>query len=190
MTKDELRTNIRAQRRALNTNDVYNLSSRIHKYLFSLECIKTAKTVCTFLSAFKEPDTFEIVKRLSAEKKRIAVPVTDIENTVLSLSYISGTNSLIKGAYGIYEPSEIRPVSISHIDALIIPGLAFDRQGNRMGFGKGYYDRLLNDCTCPKIGLCYDFQLFDEIPTEPHDIQMNFIITEKEIITVGEKYAV
>ena len=67
------------------------------------------------------------------------------------------------------------------IDIVIVPGVAFDKKYNRMGYGKGYYDRFLKDMTALKIGVCHSFQLVDEIPSEPHDIKMDMIVTEREI---------
>ena len=72
----------------------------------------------------------------------------------------------------------------NNIDVILVPGLAFDRNGGRMGFGKGYYDRLLESSKAVKIGLCYDFQILEKIPTESHDVPMNFVITEKEILEI------
>lgn len=93
-------------------------------------------------------------------------------------------DDLKKGAYGILEPSVVKTADEKDIDVILVPGLAFDRHGGRMGFGKGYYDRLLETSIAVKIGLCYDFQLFDTIPTESHDVPMDFIITEKEICEI------
>lgn len=180
--KNELRESMRAQRRALTDADTASMSEIIRKKLFSLECIENAETVCTFLSAFKEPDTFSIVNMLRDRQVKVIVPVSDTKTNTLSLSYID--NNLHKGAYGISEPSVIKNADKEIIDVILIPGLAFDREGGRLGFGKGYYDRLLESKDAVKIGLCYDFQLFDHIPKESHDIPMDYIITEKEILKV------
>lgn len=175
---------MRTKRRALTKEEVRAYSEEIQKNLFSLSCVNSARTVCTFLSAFKEPDTISIVKRLLSENYRVVVPVTDTETTTLSLSYIDGMDDLIKGAYNIPEPRYIKSAKAEDIDVILVPGLAFDRSGGRMGFGKGYYDRFLSESRGVKIGLCYDFQLRDKIPTESHDVPMDFIITEKEILEV------
>ena len=95
----------------------------------------------------------------------------------------AGKESLKTGVFGILEPSEdCEAVPESEIDLIIVPGVAFDRQLNRMGRGKGYYDRLLSTLQAPKIGICFDFQLQDTVPTESFDKKMDMIITEKEII--------
>lgn len=90
------------------------------------------------------------------------MPITDIESGTLSLSYINSMDDMEKGAYGILEPKTVRTADENNIDVILVPGLAFDRNGGRMGFGKGYYDRLLESSNAVKIGLCYDFQILEK----------------------------
>jgi 5-formyltetrahydrofolate cyclo-ligase len=172
---------MRRKRREMTADTVDAFSEAIKEGLFSLQCMKKAGTVCTFLSAFKEPDTIRIVTALRKNGCRIIVPISHTDTNTLSLSYIDGIEDLHKGAYGILEPNVVGEADSDEIDVILVPGLAFDREGGRMGFGKGYYDRLLEKSTAVKIGLCYDFQLFDKIPKEKHDVPMDYIITEKEI---------
>lgn len=184
MNKDEIRNEMKARRRALTADEVREMSARIFENLFSIDEFQRAKSVCTFLSAFKEPDTSGVIKALQGKGGAVAVPITHMDTGLLTLSYIYGTDSLIRGAYGISEPRRVREARIEDMDAVLVPGLAFDRSGGRTGFGKGYYDRLLQDATAVKIGLCYDFQVIDHVPSDKHDIAMDFIVTEKEIIKV------
>lgn len=184
MIKDKLRAEMRAKRRALTPDEISVLSEKIRGMLFTLDCVKKAKGVCSFISAFREPDTVEIIRQLWERNIKVAVPISDTETNTLSLSYIGSMADLTSGAYGILEPSVIKPADEKDIDVILVPGLAFDRNGGRMGFGMGYYDRLLSESGAVKIGLCYDFQLLDSIPAEKHDVPMNYIITEKEILKV------
>ena len=160
------------------------MSARILENLFLIDEFQRAKSVCTFLSAFKEPETGGIIKALTDRGCAVAVPITHTDTGLLTLSYIYGTDSLIRGAYRISEPRSVREARIEDIDAVLVPGLAFDRGGGRTGFGKGYYDRLLHSSCSVKIGLCYDFQVIDSVPVQEHDVIMDFIVTEKEIIKV------
>lgn len=182
--KDELRNQMRQKRRALTGAELAGNSEKITLNLFKLKCIQTAKTVCSFLSAFKEPDTMPIIQKLLSCGQAVCVPVTDEENVTLSLSYIHNVSDLKKGAYGIWEPSSTEEANCGDIDVMLVPGLAFGRDGARLGFGKGYYDRLLANSRSIKIGLCHSFQLFNTIPSDAHDVPMDYIITEKEIIKV------
>lgn len=93
---------------------------------------------------------------------------------------------LATGAFRILEPTGDKICDVSEIDLIIVPAVAFDRNGNRLGRGKGYYDRLLRNAGCKKIGVAYDCQLLDRIPAEPHDVPMDIIVTDKEIIRTNQ----
>jgi 5-formyltetrahydrofolate cyclo-ligase len=82
------------------------------------------------------------------------------------------------------KPEAVRPVANDHIDVALVPGLAFDETGNRLGRGMGYFDRILQDLRGVKIALAYDFQVLSEVPTEAHDTPMDFIVTEKRLIKI------
>ena len=102
----------------------------------------------------------------------------------LQLLPYQGKEAVRRGPFGIWEPA-FSPESISiekEIDLIIVPGVAFDRQLNRLGRGKGYYDRLLTTLQVPKIGIAYSFQLRKQVPVEAFDRKMDLLITEKEII--------
>ncbi len=184
MIKDELRVKMRETRRNLPADEVKGKSEAIARSLLNITAVKDAKTVCVYISAFKEPDTRGIIGALLESGKRVAVPVADEESVTLSLSYIDNTSELARGAYGIYEPTVIKHADENDMDVIVTPGLAFDTRGGRMGFGKGYYDRLFEKTDALRIALCYDFQLLDEIPTEPHDAPMDIIVTEKRILVI------
>lgn len=184
MIKDELRAKMREMRRNLPADEVTEKSAVIARSLLGISAVKDARTVCVYLSALKEPDTRGIIGALLSAGKRVAVPVTDEENVTLSLSYIDNASELARGAYGIYEPTVIRRADENDIDVIVTPGLAFDKRGGRMGFGKGYYDRLFEKTDTLRIALCYDFQLLDKIPTEPHDAPMDIIVTEKRVLVI------
>ncbi len=115
------------------------------------------------------------------QKKRLLLPLVDGDD--LRMFQYDGPESVQTGAFGILEPkadgTEVKPEAI---DLMIVPGVAFDRNHNRMGRGRGFYDRLLSSVTSPKIGLCYEFQMVPEIPTEPFDIKMDYIVTEKGLV--------
>ena len=180
--KEELRIEMRKKRRALSKDIIKKSSAEICRQLFTLDEMKNAESVCVFLSAFNEPDTMRIIKQLWKDGKKVSAPVSDTETKTLSLFRIESIEDLHKGAYGILEPEKTKSVSEEDIDVILVPGLAFDKKGGRMGFGEGYYDRLLAKSRATRIGLCYDFQLMDSIPTEEHDVSMNYIITAEKVI--------
>lgn len=184
MNKDELRALIRTKRREMTADEVLSKSARIQKQLFSFDKYVNAKTVMLYVSAFNEPSTIEIIKDAIEYEKRVVLPVSDTATETIVLSYLDSLDDLEKGAYGILEPKVIKPADTADIDFILVPGLAFDRRGNRMGFGKGYYDKLLCKTCAEKTALCYEFQLFDEINADDHDIPMNTIITEDKLYAI------
>lgn len=181
MNKNELREQVRAKRRLMTAEAVTEKSEKIQARLFAFDKYLNAKTVMLFMSAFKEPSTDNIIRDSLSRGKKLVIPVSDTETETIIPSYINGFEDLQKGAYGILEPKKIQPADISDIDFFLVPGIVFDKNGNRIGFGKGYYDKILTQSNAEKCALCYEFQLLDKIPSDLHDIKMNTIITEENI---------
>ncbi len=180
MTKDELRALMKEKRRALSADEISRCSEAITKRIMSLSCYSSARTVMIYLSSFKEPDTSALLNDILKTKKAV-VPVSSNDDFTITPSYLKPGDRLIKGSYGIYEPEVCLVANPADIDIAVIPGLAFGRDGSRIGFGKGFYDRFLAEFTGVKIGVCYDFQVSDTVPVSEHDIGMDIIITEKGI---------
>lgn len=181
MNKDELRDAMKKERRSLSPEFIKSASGIISDTLINLTCIKNANHIMVYLSAFKEPDTFNLIKRLLNDGKEISVPTSNTDTFTITPSLIKSLDTLKKGAYGIYEPKENICVPADKIDVVLIPGIAFSNSGDRLGFGKGYYDRFLEEFKGMKIGVGYDFQIIDAIPVSEHDIRMDMIVTEKRI---------
>lgn len=180
MTKDEIRLEMKQLRRQLSYEEIELKSRAAAGAVFGLPQYKDAATVMAYISAFKEISASYVISD-AIKSKRLVVPVSNTQNCTITPSYLKSENELIKGAYGIYEPRTIEKAEISSIDIAIIPGVAFDRRGGRLGFGKGYYDRFLSEYKGLKIGFCYEFQLVDRLPLDSHDVKMDMIITEKRI---------
>lgn len=144
------------------------------------ELFQQASCVALYHAIPGEVQTAAFIEKWYKEKT-LLLPV--IEGNDLRLLPYTGPDSLKAGIFGILEPThETQIIPENLINLIIIPGVAFDRNHNRLGRGKGYYDRLLSSISAPKIGICYDFQLIETVPTEPFDQKMDLIITEKEII--------
>ena len=120
------------------------------------------------------------------DEKEVYVPVVKGNEIIPSL--LKRWEELKSGAYGILEPEEIRAIEPHKIDVAIVPGIAFDFRGYRIGYGKGYFDRLLAKMDAMKVGIAFDFQLVEEIPHEKHDIKMDVIITEKRILQLNHMF--
>lgn len=156
-------------------------SEKIRKRLEETDLFQQASCLALYHAIPGEVQTAGMLEKWYPQKQ-LLLPL--VEGDDLYLLPYQGRESLKPGAFGILEPVKPqRPVTKNEMDLIIVPGVAFDRQCNRMGRGKGYYDRLLSDSETPKIGICFGFQLFDSIPAEPFDQKMNLIITENEVIT-------
>jgi len=149
--------------------------------LFSLDEFKKAKCVMFYVSKHYEVDTHEMIDESINMGKKVVVPITLKEEKTLRPSELKDREKeLIKSHYGIHEPHErhIRPVPLDEVDLMVVPGLAFDKSGHRLGHGGGYYDRFLEK-TPPKVfivGLAFRFQVVEELPRHATDIPVNRIL--------------
>ena len=180
MEKDILRKEMKERRKFLSEDKRKELSEKIFKRLSETAEYKQAKSVCVYMDSFGEVKTDLIISDLRASGREVIFPVSNPETKTLTLC--RDTNEFVRGAYGILEPKEKICVDFCVPDLVIIPGLAFDVEKNRLGFGAGYYDRFLEQSNAVKVGICYDFQLVEEINAEQHDIKMDIILTDMRII--------
>lgn len=169
------------QKKSYGKTILLDFSEKILKQLEETELFRQASCVALYYSIPGEVQTAGFLEKWF-DKKQLLLPL--VVGDDLRLLPYKGKDSLQPGAFGIPEPVDTETtIPESMVDLIIVPGVAFDRQLNRMGRGKGYYDRLLSTLKVPKIGICFDFQLHDTIPIEPFDKKMDLIITEKDIIT-------
>lgn len=158
-------------------------SAEIEKRLFSIKEFAAAKSVLFYAAKGDEVLTRGMITRALSEGKRVALPVVREQDLILS-EIRSFEGDLAPGKFGILEPKAVVPVEPEKIEMAVVPGVAFDERGNRIGFGKGYYDRLLKRLgrTIPKIGLAYEFQVVPKIPAGEWDVPIHLIVTEKRTI--------
>jgi 5-formyltetrahydrofolate cyclo-ligase len=172
--KKEIRKHIKALKSFRSPNDGVVASEEIFSTVENLPQFIIAQTVMLYWSLPDEVQTHSFVKKWYTSK-RIVLPLV-VENH-LELRVFSGTSCLVETPpFGILEPQLGMPVSINEVDLVIVPGVAFDLKGNRMGRGKGYYDRLLAGRSVYKVGVCFNFQLVESVPTDEYDIKMDKII--------------
>lgn len=182
--KEKIRKEMKEKRRKLSKEENRKKSKEIKERLFSLKEYRDAETVLFYVSYNGEVFTHDMIKE-SLKEKKVVVPISNKEDCSLSLSELKNWNDLETSSYGILEPKKdcVKEVSINDIDLIIVPGVAFDCKGNRMGHGKGYYDRLLaNKKQIPAVGLAFEFQIVKNIPTDSNDKPVDLIITEDRII--------
>lgn len=178
--KSSLRQYIWAQKKQYDVAQLEAMSIEITNRVLALASWQEAGTLLLYYPLADEVDVRPLIRKAFEEGKRVLLPVCVGDE--LELHLYQGEASLAVGAFGIMEPTGplFAPENYGEIDLAIIPGMAFDRSGHRLGRGKGYYDRLL-----PKIkearltGVCFPFQLLDEVPAEAHDVRV------QEVVSVG-----
>ncbi len=178
MDKQELRRQVRAAKRAVPLSDKIARSEGIMRQVEALPQFAEARTVLLYWSMDDEVHTHAFVGRWY-ERKTLLLPCVDGDD--LRLRRYTGPDSLREGPqFGIPEPVGEEFTDLEAIDMIVVPGVAFDLKNNRMGRGRGFYDRLLKSTpNAYKVGVAFRFQMFDTIPVEEFDVPMNQVITEK-----------
>lgn len=182
--KKALRKIFIKRRESLSIDDVEVKSKAITKRLLKVVNDKVSRNVFVYISFNKEVQTKEIINSLIL-KNSVYVPFYDKNRGRYALCKFTKCTDLSEGPFGIYQPKNIKEQNADIVDLAIIPGVAFSKDGVRLGFGKGVYDTLLSGSGALKIGLAYDFQIVDRLPAERHDLVMDMVITEKRIIRVS-----
>ena len=181
--KNTIRADMKAKRRSIDKNEIIQKSAVICGAFLKSSLFEKSKNICVYMSAFNEVDTSAVIDECLRLGKKVCVPCVDGDD--ISLARYSSNQ--LSGAFGIKEPEQREAVDKSEVDVFIVPALAFDKKGARVGFGKGYYDKLLSDTRAVKVGFLYSFQLFDYLPSEEHDIFMDYLFTEGIVIDCDTK---
>ncbi len=192
LIKDILRREILAKRGAMTKAEVDSKSESIHKQLFMVKYFQEASTIMAYVDFRNEVTTEAIITQALALGKRVCIPVCSKEGCLITPSEVRHfPQDLQCGTWGILEPKPdcMRPVDPSEIDLVLVPGVAFDYRGNRLGYGAGYYDRFLQK-TNPQaifIALAFQLQVVDNAFPAPHDIPLHYILTEEKLISCHSK---
>ena len=181
MDKKELRRYIREQKRHFTPQQLGEMSLGIMSLLLSNSHIQKADAVLMYHSLPDEVDTHSALGQLLAMGKKVLLPKV-VSETEMTIHEYTGQDSLQPSEpYGILEPTtpELSIVNCQLSIVIVVPGMAFDRQGHRLGRGKGYYDRFFSRIpNIYKIGVCFPFQLIDKVPSEPTDILVDEVLTD------------
>ncbi len=178
--KQHVRERALARRRQLTPQKRFSSSQTIISSLCKRKEFIEASSICIYVSFETEVATHDCIKDLLLLEKKVIVP--KIHDNTLSLYYLHQWSDLLQGSFHIFEPNSNSTIAPLHlVDLFVIPGIAFDIHGHRIGWGKGYYDKLLRGIQVPKIGLAFSEQIFPLLPFESYDIVMDAVITEKEI---------
>ena len=175
MDKKELRSRIRAQKRAMSEAEIAQKSERLGQLFAASSLYRQAKTIYGYLPYNQEVRTVPMLERALRDGKRVAVPKVVGEEMIFI--YLDDLNAVEKGYAGIPEPIANGPVADDPHALVLMPGLAFDPQGHRIGYGGGFYDRFLGaQPEHPTLALCYDFQLLPHLETDSFDIPVDCVL--------------
>ena len=185
--RKQLRREAIAIRNALSPEERAQYSREVTELLIGY--LTQARSIHSYLSFRSEVDTRGFIEASLLRGLRVIVPVVEELDgrQVLVHTEIRNLSKLTQGMFGVEEPVERNPYELDTLDAIIVPLVAFDRHGTRLGYGKGFYDAFLHDMprSIPRIGLAFSSQEVHHIPALPHDEPLDVVITEKEINRCG-----
>ena len=184
-TKAEIRRRAIERRKAVGPSERAAWTEAITSRLESLPAWRDAAVVHTDVGALDgEVETREIVRRALAAGRIVACPRVRWEPPRLESWAIRSLDDLVEGSRGLWEPDpdRARPIADPTLDLVVVPGLAFDRHGGRIGFGAGLYDRFLTGLDAATVGLAFSLQIVERLPVEPHDVPVDWVVTEGETI--------
>ncbi len=175
MDKKALRARIRAQKRAMSSEEIEQASARLAQLFFATEQYKAAKTLYGYLPYNQEVRTVPVLEQALRDGKRVAVP--KVYGDTMRFIYLTDLNAVAKSDMGIPEPVADEPVADDPTALVLMPGVAFDPAGHRIGYGGGYYDKFLAaEPNHPTVALCYDFQVLPRLDTEEFDIPVDLVL--------------
>lgn len=175
MDKKTLRSQIRAQKRAMSEEEIVRASERLGELFLASEAYQQARTIYGYLPYNQEVRTVPMLERALKDGKRVAVP--KVYGDEMRFIYMDDLSAVEKGYAGIPEPIADGPVADDTTALVLMPGLAFDPQGHRIGYGGGFYDKFLEkEPGHPTLALCYGFQMLDHLETEAHDKMVDWVL--------------
>lgn len=180
--KAALRDRVKAIRKAISPEEREALARTLEDRLFALPTLRQADTVLLFASFGSEIPTAGLVRRLMDEGRRVLLPFVD--GPEISATELRPEDALVPTSYGPREPAQRRLVDPGDVDLVLAPGLAFDRQGYRIGYGAGYYDRYLARLRADahRVGIGFHVQVVEEVPHGPADEPLDLVVTDRETI--------
>ena len=175
MNKKELRAMIRERKRAMTPEEINSRSEKLMELFLRSEAYKTAKTIYGYLPYNQEVRTVPMLEQALKDSKRVAVP--KCYGDEMKFLFMDDLSKVEKGYAGIPEPIADEPVADDETALVLMPGMAFDPQGHRIGYGGGFYDKFLaQEPNHPTLALCYDFQVLPHLETEEFDIPVDCVL--------------
>jgi 5-formyltetrahydrofolate cyclo-ligase len=185
--KSDLRKDMLKLRKNMETRDVSSFSNKIISAIMELPEFINSKNIMLYLSFNKEVNTYPLARWCLDNGKTVIAPYCiQSKREIVPYKITNLIDDLTKSTFGVMEPKQdtLEKVNIEDIDLIIVPGVVFDENCNRIGFGAGYYDRFLPKRlkTTPVIGIAYDYQIIDKVPIDEYDVPLDYIITQERTI--------
>lgn len=184
MKKDEIRRRVKARKTLLSDDEKLSAAERVFGLLEQTADFLLADRILMYHSLPDELSTRAFISKWCDRKHFYLPRVNGVNLEILPYD----ESRLALGSFHIEEPTGNDTTPVSEMEMIVVPAVAYDRNGNRVGRGKGYYDRLLADSPARKVGVAYDFQLVDEIDSESHDVRVDVVITESNHIIIRKRY--
>lgn len=178
MKKQEIREQNKALRRQMSSIDAETKSQTAAEIFLKSELYTASRQIMLYMPLGNEVDLTRVKAAALADGKSVVLPVTERNSGIITPICVDENTVFAKGNFSVMEPQNTEIADMSKTDVVLVPGIAFDKSGARVGFGKGCYDMLLERYNGIKIGVCYDFQICDKIPAENYDIKMDYLLTE------------
>lgn len=186
MSKQVIRQRLLNQRQQLEPSCCARQSDAVQDHVLASAAYAGADSLALYASVHNEVLTDRLLTTALADGKRTCFP--RLENGQIAFVEVADAGDLQTGQFGVSEPQGQTIMSPERLDLIVVPGIGFDRQGHRIGYGLGYYDRALAACiNADFIGLAYSFQVVDRLPEEKHDIRLDYLVTECEMIGFKHK---
>lgn len=181
--KQKIREQLLKQRSSIPEGMYIKKSARICERLMGLQDFKEAHTIHCYVSMNnrREVNTHPLIKAIIQSSKQMVVPVSDLSSGTMEHVRLDRFEALKANKWGVLEPAHGEDVAVQELDLVIVPMVGGDLQKNRIGYGKGFYDRFLEKVNCTTIGLLLEECLVEEIPVEKFDVPLDIIITEKRL---------
>lgn len=180
MNKNDIRRKVKARKSLLNDEERLSAAQRVFDMLERTADFMIADRILMYHSLPDELSTREFIAKWCGRKHFYLPRVNGVNLEILPYD----EQHLALGSFHIEEPTGSDTSCVDDMEMIVVPAVAYDRQGNRVGRGKGYYDRLLAGSRARKIGVAYDFQLVDDIDSEPHDVKVDVVITDKVMVKI------
>ncbi len=185
--KKSLRATVLAARDAMSAHDRQRTAQTIMQRVCDLDVYRNATSVLSYMSFGAELNTHVFFEAVLRDGKMAVLPRIEKTSKSLKLHVVAGPGDLVEGVWGIREPHpDTKTIAIADIDMVLMPGLAFDRRGNRLGYGAGYYDRLLAAASMKPVRVvaAFDCQVVDAVPVGPSDQPFHILVTESQLLHV------